>query len=62
MHRIEHGRLWHGYKTRLAALRQEHKSFNVSVAPVALNSHDGRRLSLTVSLSLFVALVLTRQS
>ncbi|CAK9044026.1 unnamed protein product [Durusdinium trenchii] len=46
MHRIEHGRLWHGYKTRLAALRQEHKSFNVSVAPVTLNSHGGRHLKV----------------
>ena len=40
LHRIEHFRLWQGYRTRLAALRQEHASCNASVTATALVS-DG---------------------
>ena len=37
VHRIENIRLWHRYKARLAAMRQDHKTYNISVSPAALD-------------------------
>ena len=37
VHRIENWRLWQGYKLRREALRKEHASYNVLVAPAALD-------------------------
>lgn len=37
VHRVENWRLWQGYKLRREALRKEHASYNVLVAPAALD-------------------------
>ena len=37
VHRIENIRLWHRYKARLAAMRQDHQTYRISVSPAALD-------------------------
>ncbi|CAK9042255.1 unnamed protein product [Durusdinium trenchii] len=37
VHRIENWRLWQGYKSRCAALRKEHASYNISVTPAPID-------------------------
>ena len=37
VHRIENMRLWHRYKTRLAAMRQDHATYNISVRSADLD-------------------------
>ena len=45
VHRIENMRLWHRYQARLAAMRQDHKTYNVSVSAAALDL-DGYSLNV----------------
>eukprot|EP00438_Fugacium_kawagutii_P003649 Skav224219 [mRNA] locus=scaffold939:1040355:1043180:- [translate_table: standard] len=37
VHRIENNRLWHRYKARLSAMRQDHATYNVAVGPAQLD-------------------------
>ena len=48
IHRIENFPLWHRYKARLAAMREDHTRYNISVNPVDLDL-DGREGTMSSS-------------
>ena len=51
VHRIENFRLWHRYRARLAAMRQDHAVNNISVKPAAIDL-DGTGQIMTISQSI----------
>ena len=50
VHRIENFRLWHRYQARLAAMREDHAKYNVSVQGTSLDL-DGRHGAMSQSQS-----------
>ena len=50
VHRIENFQLWHRYKARLAAMREDRARYNISVQPVVLDL-DGREGTMSSSQS-----------